>query len=456
MKKLYTILIAMTFTFAANAQWGQIENGGFENWTDITLYDTPADWVSSNEEEFYGVSTVSQSSDAQDGASSVRIETVLLGSDTLAGYVYHGGSGTSGPDSGIPYTDNFEAVSLHYKTDLPVGDTLYMIYIRYQFGTAIEMQVMPVAYGTNSTWTPALLYIGNQPQDELFIGFIGRNPFGGPNSTPGSWSMVDNVQLLSGGVTTTPLPNPSFETWETATTEAPDSWFTLNSLLIGSGIENAIKTTDANTGSFAIEMTTMQLDQDTIASFLSNGPIDFTSSVPFAPMPYDATPTTISGSYKYAPNNGDQAFLQIQFFQGGAIVGAHAETFTAQSTYTSFSSPLTISGTPDSVSIIAFSGENPGSVLILDDLNFSGNTVELAEFSAMEINMYPNPTRDRVMIKAKGMFNYEIIDLSGNSVLVGSNNQTAVEISVSHLNAGSYFVRISNEVNTETHKLIIQ
>lgn len=456
MKKLYTILLATALTFGANAQWGQIENGGFENWTDLTLYDTPADWVSSNEEEFYGVSTVSQSSDAQDGASSVRIETVTIGSDTLAGYVFHGNTGSSGPDTGIPYTDNFEAISLHYKTDLPLGDTLYMIYIRYQFGTPVESQVMPVAYGTNAAWTPALLYVGNQPQDELFIGFIGRNPFGGPNSTPGSWAMVDNVQLLSGGVETTPLPNHSFETWETATTEMPDSWYTLNSLLVGSGIENAVKTTDANTGSYAIEMTTIQLDQDSVASFLSNGPIDLGAAVPFAPMPYTATPTTISGAYKYAPNNGDQAFLQIQFYQAGSFIGTHAETFTAQSSYTTFSSALTITGTPDSVSIIAFSGENPGSVLILDDLSFSGNNVGLAEFAAMDINMYPNPTTDRVMIKANGTFNYEIIDLSGNRVLTGSNNQSAVEVSINELDAGSYFVRISNEVSTETHKLIVQ
>lgn len=454
MKKLYTILFATVFTFGANAQFGQIENGGFENWTDITLYDTPTDWVSSNEEEFYGVAAVTQSSDAQDGVSSVRLETILIGSDTLSGYVFHGGG--SGVDSGIPYTDNFEAISLQFKSDLPVGDTLFMIAIRYQFGTAIESNVMPVGYGTNSAWTPALLYVGNQPQDELFLGFIGRNPFNGENATPGGWAMVDNVQLISGGASATALPNHSFETWETATTEAPDNWYTLNPLLIGAGIENSVKTTDANTGAFAIEMTTVQLDQDTIASFLSNGPIDLGSATPFSPAPYAATPTMISGAYKYTPSGADQAFLQVQFFEAGASIGVHAETFNPQASYTTFNSPLTITGTPDSVSIIAFSGENTGSVLILDDLSFSGNNVGLAEFSAMEINMFPNPATNRVMIKANGTFNYEIIDLSGNRVEIGSNNQSAVEVSIEHLNSGTYFVRISNEVSTETHKLVVQ
>ena len=60
------------------------------------------------------------------------------------------------------------------------------------------------------------------------------------------------------------------------------------------------------------------------------------------------------------------------------------------------------------------------------------------------------------MIKANGTFNYEIIDLSGNRVEIGSNNQSAVEVSIEHLNSGTYFVRISNEVSTETHKLVVQ
>ena len=456
MRKFYTLLIASTITWGALAQWGQIENGGFENWTNLPLYDTPDDWISSNDVEYYGADAVSQSTDAQDGIYSARIETKLLGNDTIAGYVYHGETGTSGPDTGIPYTDNFEAISLQYKSDLPVGDTLFMFCIRYQLGTPVETQILPVCYGTNSTWTSAILYVGNQSQDELFIGFIASNPGGEYAGTPGAWSQIDNVQLISGGVQTTTLPNHSFENWTNVSSETPDNWYTLNSLLIGAGIENATKTTDANSGSYAIEMTTKILDLDTIASFLSNGPINFGANNPFMPMPYAATPTTFSGAYKYTPINGDLAFLQVQFFASGTMIGFHVESLTDQNTFTPFSSALTIAGTPDSVSIIGYSGETPGSTLILDDLSFSGNNVSLEEFVEMEVNMHPNPAKSKVMIKANGLFNYEIIDLTGNIVSNRNNIQNAIEIDIDHLNVGSYFVHISNETTTETHKLIIQ
>ena len=74
--------------------------------------------------------------------------------------------------------------------------------------------------------------------------------------------------------------------------ENPDDWYTINYILAPFNAENAVKTTDANSGTYAIEMSTVQpfAGGDTIGSFLSFGAIEVSSLYPFSAAPYDATP----------------------------------------------------------------------------------------------------------------------------------------------------------------------
>jgi hypothetical protein len=118
---------------------------------------------------------------------------------------------------------------------------------------------------------------------------------------------------------------------------------------------------------------------------------------------------------------------------------------------------LTISGQPDSLLLIAFSGNNPGSVLKLDDLVFSGGNVSLSEFETMNVSMFPNPAKSSVMIKAEGMYSIKIVDLMGHLVKFKNHANEAIELDISDLNSGTYFVKInSHESSTETLKLIVE
>ena len=116
MKNLYTltvgILLATTTSFAQN---GNLQNGGFENWTDVTMYDYPTDWRNSNQEEYRGVATVTQSTDASDGTYSIKLTTQVVDGDTLSGYVFHGEVGQNGSEGGVPYSDNFDHIEFAYK-----------------------------------------------------------------------------------------------------------------------------------------------------------------------------------------------------------------------------------------------------------------------------------------------------------------------------------------------------
>lgn len=458
MKRFYTLLFLCFASLNSIAQFDQIANGDFELWEEDTLYETPADWGSSNTEEFYGIPTVIKSSDAQDGSSSVEIKSVLLGQDTLRGYVFHGNLGQAGPDAGIAYTDNFEAVGIQYKSSLPAGDTLYLIMVRFNGGTIVDYKVIPAAYGNVNTWTPSLLYTGNIIQDELFIGFILGNPNGNSSPTPGAWALIDNVQLYAGSVTTTPLPNNSFESWTANTVENATSWYSLNNLLSAVGLENATKTTDANSGSFALEMTTHYLSPDTISSYLALAPIDLFSSNPFPNTPYNGSPARISGAYKYAPLNGDVAGIQITFFEAGNPVGVFYEPLMAQSNYTTFDYPITISGNPDSINFLVFSGNNPGSVLKIDDVQFLTADASINEDTMIDFKLYPNPAKEIVTLALPEVGNYkiEIASLDGKLQLSSENNSGNQHIDLNSIGAGIYLVHVSNSVLTETKRLIIR
>ena len=461
MKNIYLSLTTIAMSFIAFAQNGQIQNGGFENWTNTTIYDYTSIWACSNSDQFQGVAAVLKSTDAQLGTYSAEIIAAEVGPnpDTTFGYVFHGTIGAGGPSGGITYNSIFNEVRFQYKCDMPIGDSLFLLVIRYNLGVMTEMFILPAAYGTVGAWTQGSVSLPNNPQDELFIGFIIGNPFSsGPRPTPGSWARVDNVHMYNASVETINLPDPSFESWASLATETPDSWYSLDEMLAGTGLENAVKTTDFNSGTYALELSTLQdpISMDTIRGFLSVGPILFGGPNPFMPIPYNASPTTFSGAYKYAPSNGDQGVIQATFFQMGALIGQHNELCIANGSYTTFSAPLTILGVPDSIALIAFSGNNPGSVLILDDLAFSGGNVSIEEFATSLVSIYPNPANDIVMIKAEGTYKYELLNVYGTVVLSNSNVTGAQIINVSDLSAGTYFIKMINSTSTEIHQVVVE
>ena len=137
-------------------------------------------------------------------------------------------------------------------------------------------------------------------------------------------------------------------------------------------------------------------------------------------------------------------------------IGSHTEMFSDAATYQTFSSALSISGTPDSLVFFVFSGDSVGSALKLDNLSFSGGDVSLEEFSAMNISIYPNPANDYVYIKSEGSFNLAVYSLDGTIVYAEENNSGAVKISLGDLVPGQYIVKIQNESGIEAHKIIVE
>ncbi len=460
MKNIYSLIAFIITTNAAFSQFGQLQNGGFENWSPSTVYDFPTTWGSSNQGPQGMIPTVFKSTDAQLGTYSAELRSVAVGSnpDTLCGYVFQGTVGPTGPSGGIPYTPVFNTVKFQYKSSMIAqSDSVYLIVIRLFAGVPVEFLSLPAIGGNHSTWTQGSISLTSTPQQELFIGFSIGNPLTGTLVSPGSWARIDNVQMYNGAATVSNVPDPSFEAWDALTVENPDNWNTLNTLFAAASLENVLKSTDAHSGNFAAQLNSIANPNtgDTIQGILSLGAIDLTLPNPFIPSPYNAIPTGFNGYYKYSGSNGDNGALQVVFLKNGSPVGSVTETFTNQTAYTAFSSPIILLDTPDSLVILASSGNNPGSTLLLDDLSFTGGNVSLEEFAAMDVSVYPNPATNLVYIKAQGTYAFEIIDLTGKILMSETNLNTPTSVNIAQLQSGSYLVHIVSNGKYLVETLVI-
>lgn len=464
MRKTYATMLAVSTALLSFGQFGQLQNGGFENWSDNHLYDAPSIWESQPTDNWKGIAAVTQSNDASHGNYSVEITSVEHGSepDTTFGFVVHGVVGDMGPESGIAYTDQFDEITFDYKSDLPVGDTLYMLAIRFDaIGDVIEQFFVPAAYGTNSSWSNGSIMVTSGAQTELLIGFVIGNPFiEGPLPTPDAWARVDNLVLKNSSVAATDIPNYSFENWDAVSTEEPNDWYTFNDQMIGAGVLNVTKTTDANSGTYAAEISTVYnaVWDEVIPGYLNIGEIDFENGgSPFTGIPYDASPTHFEYSYKYSGANGDlTGGILIEMYNGGANIGGGMVNATDQANYFTGSLELVYTGTPDSIIVTSFSGDSLGSVLKVDDFAFSGGDVGIDEFKEMSLDLYPNPTSEFVMVKADGVYAIQIMDVMGKIVFKSNQNNGVTNIPTNQLNKGAYFVTISSGGSQKTQKLIIK
>lgn len=460
MKKLLLTLTSIaTLTFAFGQQ-GQIQNGGFENWTTTVVADTLSDWNDSNREA--GPITVFKSTDASDALYAAEISAALAGpnqQDTTFGYIFHGTVGNNGPEAGISYTADFDEVQYMYKANLEVNDTLYLLVLRLNSGIPLGVELYPAAFGQVNTWTQGSINVSNATQNELFIGFVLGDPFDNFEPSPNSSAKVDDVRMFNGGAGTTDLPDPSLENWSSVSVENPDNWYTLNEIITRIGLsENVQKTTDAATGTYAAEISVLYepQNQDTIGGVVSLGPIDnIGGGNPFIPTPYDAMPTQLTGSYKYAPANMDSnAGLLVEFYNSGSIIGSQYQPFTSKSTYTNFTLSINLMSAPDSIIMYAFAGENPGSVLHLDDLSFNGGDVGLAEENAFETIVYPNPANEFIHLRADAKTKYKLIDVMGNLLNSGVTESSISEFDISSLQQGVYFFNLTRDEVSTTIKFI--
>ncbi len=260
------------------------------------------------------------------------------------------------------------------------------------------------------------------------------------------------------------VPNPGMEQWtNNGTYEDPNGYFTSN-FYVGLGAPASVtKTTDKHGGLYAAKLTTFLASigpsNDTVSALLSIG--DFNTGADAAP--FSTRPANMNVWFKYTSAqdtgvavailskwNATSGLRETVAIAGTEFTG-NVSSYTQRSEQFDYLSNLT----PDSISLLIFSSiaevPIPGSSLYIDDLSFSGN-VGLAENSAQEIKVYPNPAIDRLNIdlSQEGKYRVEIMDMNAKKISTVSFTGKKETIDLTGISQGLYIYMIYDEKNQIT------
>ena len=465
--KLYSFFtLTFSLLIGSQASFAQV-NGDFESWETINVGNNLDEWQTTNG-ELPGIGAVEQiQGDATHGTSSIKFNNLVIEdfgeTDTAFGYMINGDFGDNGPSGGIPYTDNADMFAGSFKCNLAPGDSAIAIVMFLKSGFPPSTYGMYTAFATDqvNNWTEFSFPVNplNYDPDTVFIAIASSRyaitEIPQPNIED-TWIQLDDIHFTKNGVRQTDIPNYSFEDWTPITYTEPEFWNTFNqSLASVSADGNAVQSSDAYSGNYALELNTEEIyfggnDMDTVPGIATLGDIFFSN----AGIPFEYMLDSITGYHQYSYNVSDTAYLIATLSdENQNITGSGSMLFTQQTSgYTHFNIPVFSFGTPDSMNIIIFSGEKPSSSLLMDDIQlWSGNiSVGLEEVTTGKlISVYPNPATEYIQFEALQSFNYQITDVSGKMVKSGQSfNNGLTNINVSELPKGNYLLNIIYDNNS--------
>jgi type IX secretion system substrate protein len=191
-----------------------------------------------------------------------------------------------------------------------------------------------------------------------------------------------------------PVPNGGFENWIITNYEVPQYYQTSSFNNVSNNVVapyNAIQTTDAYHGNYAIQLNTVATGTNIAFAFVANGQ-PTTSGVPQGGTPYTQQATGIRFYYKSNIVSGDTAIVIAQFKKAHALIGTYLfKISSTKSSYTLFSSAFSpaLTMAPDTVLFAAASSNVlsgafagiVGDMLQLDSVSFTGVTAQPANLN---------------------------------------------------------------------------
>lgn len=446
MKKTLLSIFSV-LTIGAIAQETNVVNRGFENWTPITI--NYPDTLASTAKEYLNrggiieTNPVEQSSDAFEGASSIKISCIeTADGDTLNGYAILGSWGDNGPSGGHPYTFQADSFSFHYKCDLQPNDTAWVILKLKKAGSEIGGGFYPIV-GTQNTWTEyTAANLGSLLQpDSIFYAVISTNAIEDDSKArPGSWVMLDRFGMKKTNGDFKQVANGGYESWSDTTIYQLDDWY----------VSRYARSSDAHSGSYALElMTTARIDGDgdldTNTGYVTNVPFDQNGNS--GGTPYVLQPAAFSVWVEYEPSGADTANIYVNFYNNGSwVAGDGHEVTVATGGYSEVIMPFTFSMAPDSFRISVSSGDNPGSIIRLDDMDLTDNPTSATSVTINKFHVYPNPASEVLTINSEGS-SYKIFNFLGSEIKSNMITNTQTQVSLSGVQNGLYFITVYNANN---------
>ncbi len=274
------------------------------------------------------------------------------------------------------------------------------------------------------------------------------------------------------------IPNNGFEQWDNiGSFMEPVGYLTPNSEAVGTyyPITRSADHFPTDVGDYSMRMEnniSLLPDIDGFGVALQNTS-NFLFDGPGPSFPVTGHPTSLTGYYKFAPQNGDTMRIQIFLSNQGAVV--MNQSFISTDTvisWASFTIPFSNYTTADSGSIIISSYNADGyppefaprgnSVLYVDNLNFDNLITSLPEQHEKNnlFNIFPNPALDYISLEINEAINNEptlnIYNLIGERVLTEKLKQNNQIVNIEKFNSGIYIIEIKANDLFEKQKLIIQ
>jgi len=460
MKKILLILI---FIVSGLLVKSQSYFQGFENWYSDTVTVLDDYQTSTIESYMNNVMTTTRQNDAVIGSYSIKLEVALTANnDTVFGYFLSGDPDNMSPGQAVALS-NVDSLIGYYKSNIQANDSSLVLCSITDNGVQTGGGMFYFK-GVQSTWKRFAFAVNAASADSMLIAFAAGDPINDFSGIPGSWIMLDNIFLKSSTGTTSNIVNYSFENWSDESVEIPANWSTTGIYTIGAPISAAKSTTDKHSGNSAIELTTVIIPQwnDTLAGMATNG--IFGNNGMGGGEAYTGMPNGIEFYYKYAPVGNDTGFVSIVFKKAGVpFAYAGSSIGGAASSYTHYSSPLNLMMAPDSVLITLYSGDNPGTILKVDDIKFLFPVGENEIVNVMQLVSYPNPATDQINLKfdlkSDSKVCVKLTDVSGKTIEIRElgdlNSGNYYEsFNTSNYSAGIYFIELTANNKVIQHKFI--
>lgn len=442
-----------------------IPNFNFENW-DTTTFIVPDSFDMTS-------GKISKISTACHGNFAVRIENdsasenlgVLLIGKSDEGQNFYGGA---------PFNARPDTLIGCFNYSIIPNDTAIILLFLKKEGTIIANNFFKIygnSAGNYQTLKFPITYSSADTPDSIIFGIVCTDFRYLTQILLGSYLDIDYIRFSG---TTETIPNFDFENWYPYDHITLNNWCysRKNDIIQGADLNLPVLiSTDAYSGNYAALVRNVIQPSDTIEGRLNSGSCD---NINFS---INYKPNSLTGFYKFYPQNGDSLYITIQLFFGTQWIGIGefktgdmASEYTPFSAYIKGNNPLI----PDSANItVQIYKDKPlgNSYAIIDDFNFDGfwagvtdEPIVQATQEDIDFIIYPNPFNNSTTINFSLEQPEEIqiclYDISGKEILKVADKKFEygdhkVSISGVGLQRGFYICTITSKIKRYCKIIIV-
>ncbi len=477
-------LLPAVAVLAVHGLSAQIENGNFDHWTSMEMFDHPTMAVptsSSNYETFLETGEVNVTPVQGITGTAMRLESISQGERVFPGFfitgnVPQGDSEEMVFTGGMPTTDKtVNGVSMDIRYDVSAESPGFVV-VQFKRG-GIPIGQGNLGTGTMihhlsgaSEWTNiSIVFQGgfDQTPDECVVGIATANLLGDDEPFPaGSFVEIDNLnfsnsaELFFGG---------DFENWNSV-----ESLHSPEGVLVEMDpfAPTFERTTDAHTGMFALKIFNAGHSENvkTGRAIFAEG--EFENPQPYITLSSDMT--SLNFMYKYEASN-DVAGADVVFYHSngeGELSPVHFKhlTLAPAAEYSAvdynFAEELSAEGIEASHMMITFEASTAspdnapklGSTLFIDNVALNGSLWTFGvKVTQPKVVAMPNPAVDRVVFTfpvARSGF-YRVFNSRGVQVDIKQfQHQHQIVHDLRGLRTGAYLFRFQHESGIDVVRVI--